>query len=536
MKEAQDVRFLEGYFVPRHEARSLAAISQVRQRENSGDLPGALRGLAGVIRLNPKCPGVYTWRSSIRHSLGDCDGAVKDAHKAIHLHPENLDAFVRLAYLCGERKLPRKMLPNEQEELIGIAEEILRDDPSCAWAYVLRAEAVGRRWSPKDALRCLQDLKHAVALDPKRAWMRAFLGRALTASEEPKAMKEGLAELAAAVRLAPESGWMLAWRAQVLEKSGRGRRALTDLDRALKLDPLYRLALAWRAEVREKLGDDAGAVEDMTACLAALPRATFYHRRAVILLRLRRTTAALEDLTRCSSLSLHYDFAYGGFEFLLNLFDNVGREWRPENKAALLKSRPLLREIQGKIFNDKTGVFCGGRSSAFLALKTEQLEKAVRKFPRQALVHAWLGRSYLNAGRWEESLLCLERALALDFRCASALAWRGEARCRMGDCAQAANDLGASLLFDQPPASAKLWLGAAFLRLGRKEEGLAQWVQAGRTPADFNMIFWWSRWILPGFWVPNRTNSRSVSLSMAEIAKSAGKPARALRWLRSVVG
>lgn len=537
---SEDTRFLKEYFLPgyarrrkeppRDRAAAFAFRARVLRgliREDEGDFSGAQEDYSRAAAINPRCPGLYTLRSGVRFRRGDRKGAVEDAHRAIDLHPENLDAFVRLAHLFQGQN-PRA--PGIVLDFAEAAKKILIEDPKCAWAYALRAEAVGRRRSSSDARKSLLDLKRADQLDPKRAWIKAFLGRALSAGDKPAGLRRGLKLFSAAARLSPRSGWIFSWRAQILVKLGKNRAALSDLDKGLRLDPEYRLAYAWRAELREKLGDDGGAIADLTRCLAVLPRPTFYHRRAVIQWRSSDVLGALEDLTRCVGLTPQFNLAYGGFEFLVSVFDNAGREWRLVRKDVLLKARPFLRDrtkIEAVPRCDQ------GPASLFLRLDPSKLLAAAEAHAGSALAHAWLGRSYLNAGEFPSALVFLEKALALDPQCFAALAWRGEAYCRMGDYASALADLDLASAHKPLFFSTLLWRGAARAGCGDYEKAIRDWLAAcGKDPGKANLVFWWIRWNLPRAAFYLKESGEAV-LSAVELALLAGKPVQALRLLRS---
>lgn len=416
-------------------------------RSRSGALLEAEQDFSAAARLDPRCPGVYTLRAAVRCRQGDHVGAVEDAHRSVMAHPENLDGFVRILYLrVGVR--PPEDWQTQKAVLVGEATRILTEDPRCGWAFALRAEIVGRRGeSPRSAQGTLDDLLKAARLEPGRAWIRAFLGRCLRNQGKDEAdSRRSLREMDKAVELAPKTGWIRTWRAEVLRKLRRDKDAMRDFDAGLALDPAYRLANAWRAGLRARRGGDkAGAAEDLTKCLATLPRVTFYHQRAMLEWRLGRRLDALADLTHCVGVSTRLALAYGDGDPL------------PGPRRLRLSHKELL-EIAGS-------------------------------HPRQALAHAWLGRSHLNAGATDAALRSFGRALSIDARCAQALAWRGELRCRMKQYARARRDLDAAISAASAMSGARLWRGAVHLRSGRVEAGLRDFLDAcAGDPNNTNLV------------------------------------------------
>lgn len=69
--------------------------------------------------------------------------------------------------------------------------------------------------------------------------------------------------------------------------------------------------LCARAGLREKDGDDAGALEDLSGCLALDKKnAKAFHRRGVLLLKARKTGAAIGDFYKAVALDIRFGQAY----------------------------------------------------------------------------------------------------------------------------------------------------------------------------------------------------------------------------------
>lgn len=516
-------------------------------RERAEDLSGAEEDYSAVARLHPRCPGLYTLRATVRWKRGAFALSVADAHRAILLHPENLDAFMRILYLHKGLKHPEEK--RSQGAIVSqIADELLREDPRCSWAYALKAEVIEDRRVALKAAKKTRFLERAVKLDPKNAWLRAFLGRALSGLRTRKSLvRRGLKELDRAVALKPRSGWIRSWRAEVIEKLGGRARALKELDRAIPDDPDYRLANAWRASLRESFGDDAGAVEDLRDCLALMPRPGFYHQRALAYWRLGSASEAAADLTRCIGRTTKHALGYGRFGWTLRF------EWSAAGRgdAALARVRAELR--RGAEAARSAGPFRLDPMAAKpfqvvlraiprclppspwkgLALDAGRLGELAAKRPGDALLHAWHGRALLDAGRPAEAEAVLDRALAAAPRAFAATAWRGEARFLRDDFSGAVRDLDASLDAQPSYIPSYLWRCLAHLALNQEPAALGDLLSACHAdPASAFRIAAWARWTIPGFWP--RLGAACPAAELAELALLFGSPRKASAFMRRV--
>jgi tetratricopeptide (TPR) repeat protein len=504
-------------------------------RERLDDLAGAESDYSAVARLDPACPGIYTLRATVRWKRGDRKRSVADANRALVLHPENMDAFMRIVYLFKDLKHPEEK--RSQGALTStLADEVLRGDPRCAWAYALKAEVVEDAEVSKKADKKTLYLKKALALDPRNAWMRAFLGRAMTGlRDDPRVIRLGLKQLDRAVALAPEIGWIRSWRAEVLDKLGEGDRALKDLDRGIEADPDYRLANAWRASLRARRGDDAGAVEDLTACVAVMPRAGFFHQRAVLRWRLGEASGAAADLTSSVARATRQALGYSRFGWLLRF------EWsgsaRARNPGSLIRSRrsfaaarrgagTRLEPLEKGAFKSLVEAIPGCELRApwkGLPLDAAKLSEACAADPRDAALRAWLGRVLLDAGRFDAAEEALSSSLALDGRGFPALAWRGEARFGRGDLAGALADLDEAAASTPAHLPARLWRALTLWSLGREPQALDELLSACRAdPASSIQVSVWARWTIPGFFA--RLRKLGPPLTLAEFFLYIGRP------------
>mgnify|MGYP001574217744 FL=1 len=417
----------------------------------AGNFKGAAADFGAGARLAPSLPGFFILRAAVRWQAGDRDAAVEDAHRAMDLHPESLDGFVRLLLLKAGQAPPQDMA-QQRRLLAAAADSVLKEDPRRAWAYAARAEVLGVRHSSLLARARARDLRKSVDLDGSRAWVRAFLARALaTLSDEKggRGLDKALAESDAAVARAPRSGWIRCWRAELRRKAGDGPGALADLDAGLKLQPDYRLALAWRASLRHDLGDAAGGERDMSLVLDTLPRAGFFHERGVMRAETGNWAQALEDWRACALGSAGHAFSCGGLA-------RAAGAPRPD-RAALEK----LAE--------------GGGAGRALAL-------------------AWLGRKELEKGKWKAARKRLDAAAAADPACPLVRTWRAEVLLRAGSVREAAADLAAAA--DARPYSVlvRLWRSAALSAGARPQEGRAMFeAVAAQNPELQAALARWGR-------------------------------------------
>lgn len=451
-------------------------------RERSGDLRGAEDDFTAVCRVNPRCPGIYTLRATVLRKAGRLGEAVEDAHRALLSHPENLDAFVRILYI-GEGVTAPQNSVLEREVLTSAISRLLKEHRDWAWLHAAQAGVLG------DSRLQIEPLRQSLRLEGNRAWVRAFLARALS-DDRVGRPAEGLPEIDAALKLAPGAGWIWSWRAEILRKLGRQAQAVKSLDRGIVQAPDYPLAYAWRSALLEARGDLAGAVEDISACLTVLDRPSFYHRRALMEWNSAEPTLRpLEDLSRCVRLQPALAWAYAGLKPLA-----VG------NLPPLLDISPF------------------------------RLEALSARFPGEPLVLAWLGRSLLNAGRFQEAENALDRCLHSDSACAPAWCWRGESRFRRHSYAAALHDHERALALEPGWLVAGLWRAADLLALGRAEQGLGLLLELSRGPQGTHVAAWIKEVALD-FRKIKPSDSVSARLSRAELLLRMGEAAAVLKSL-----
>ncbi|MBI5629707.1 MAG: tetratricopeptide repeat protein [Elusimicrobia bacterium] len=507
-------------------ACALIARGMLREREHDPD--GARRDFSRVAKSHPRCPGIYSLRASSAWRMGDRAAAVEDAHRAITLHPENLDGFVRILYLAFGMRGPMEKGLENQILLQGL-DTLSAQEASASWACAIRAAILGA-----SDLQ-IAPLRRALEGEPGRAWVRAFLGRALS-GQRPEASpledpREGLAQMDRAAALEPESGWIRAWRAEVLKRLGRKKEALEDLDLAVSLDPEYRLAFAWRSMLREESGDLAGAAADMSKCLEALPRPSFYRRRAFLEWEGSDSGRPLEDIALCVELSFSDALLHSALDWLVRdpaaeAFSAERSRMRarppgPRDWKRLKKAVPALRSIPG-----------GG----LVVLSEAKLRSVADREPRRrALALAWLGRSRLMAGRAREALAVLDQSLELSPDSFLARAWASDACRGTGDFERALVEADRALALRPSYIPVRLGRAAALWALGNFS-GCAQEVLSAcrRHPESAAIFCLWTRWTLPVLWRPRSGLEAEGRLALVEAAFRAGFSRKALALARGL--
>ncbi|MDE2491357.1 MAG: tetratricopeptide repeat protein, partial [Elusimicrobia bacterium] len=346
----------------------MAEMAAGRRRVDAGDLRGAIRRFDRAARLDPDCAQAFLYRAGLRLLVGDVGGALADFRALSRLDHSFLPAYRDLTTLSAE----------EFPALIPAAEAAVRRDPSCAWAWVFRAFSMRSLMRYEEAVA---DLDRAVALEPRSAALLAMRSRVKLTNRQDR--YDGGKDMERATRLAPRWGWLWCWLGEALRHEGRHRAALRALDRGLRLEPGYSRGWAWRGGVKVALGDWRGARRDLDKSLAWDP-------------------------------IYSYDFEY--------TYDQKSWAYNQRQLAdrGLGEIRRALRDLNLAHRFGPRYAWCfnpSGDPKVWTAALAE-LDRYLKKSPRDAWGWAWRGWTLHQAGRDEEALASLARARRLTPRAA----------------------------------------------------------------------------------------------------------------------
>lgn len=405
--------------------------------------------------------------------------ALEAVEKAIAEDPAQRDAYVVRAGLRRELEdVPGRLAD---------AERVIAMDPKFVWARTEKAEVLGETGHYRLALKEVNALLRRF---PAQAWAWAQRGRLRGITGYYKLALDDFEKAAA---LDGRCGPLLAWRGETKRRLGRYPEALEDLDLAISLDPGYRLAHAWRGRIRLLLGEARKAVEDFDEALHLEPREMLAQAwRGEAWWKLKDYSRAAQD----------FDAVY------------------PAEPEGLWNARLKTGQTQENYFMlDSSG---GARSKAFWS----DLYQASRGGDPWAL--AFFGRCLVAAGRVEEGLRWLTRALQKDPALAYAYAWRGEGARRMGASARARADLETATRLNPSHLWSWAWLGKTLADRAEHESALAAYEKAlSSLEQRYALVHVWRG---ESLWALGRFDEATSSFSRAFVLDGKCKPA--LSWMK----
>ena len=528
----------------------------VRSLRGAGRTAEALRELDRAVALNHRNDWLGVWRaegqpdgSSARQALAELDA---------HLARRPRDA--RALAWKGETLAQIGRLP----EALAVLDQALRLRPRDGWARAWRGEALLRLGRTAEARA---DLDRAVRLDPAygRAW--AWRGRARLLAGDAAGAEMDLTRALSERRV--EYAWLSAWRGEARLRLGRAAEARADLDDAVALDPGQGLFRALRAKVLAALGDAAAAAVDLDAARSRpgpAPEPSAPVRWGELPWR---TVLAAEDLRRAGRPARALKILepaikrHGAAASWLHLLRyrmkleaglpgalrDADRAFRLDASCgwlAGLGDPPSGTPLQARLMRDSWRGFTDEAASAPLhayrgqdLLRSGDAVGGLRALERAAglqpagWILAWLGEALRAAGRREEALAALDRALKLDPRYDNAWAWRGTLKLAAGDAAGALSDLERALAL-RLTARAEHDRARALRALGRVPESLDALERAARLNAELG---WGGP--KPEAAAPALVEIRALDASMdsrlteweAETLLRLGRPAEALAAL-----
>lgn len=336
--------------------------------------------------------------------------------------------------------LRRADLPAARREL----DALVAARPDWCWPVLIRSEL-----NRVDILysAALRDLRTAQSLEPDNAWVYAFRGRVLF---QKSLGAEASAAMDRAVELAPEAGWIRAWRADARRKLGDLAGAKADLEAALRLEPTYERSFLWLGKVLRALGRPREAERALTRGLRLCPHfEKAFAERARARLDCGRVDAALKDIEAAARLNHRHNSLWN---------------WTAQVE-------PLNVEKVRTI---------------------ELLARRASRAPRSARAWAWLGEALTQAGRFEEGLAALNRALRLKPNRPWLRTWKGEALLRLGRLSQAERELDAALRADPWDGRARAFRGRARFLRGRPERAALDLERAATdSMIEYSWIYHW---------------------------------------------
>lgn len=235
--------------------------------------------------------------------------------------------------------------------------------------------------------RAQAEARRSAALFPELGFVQARAGRILGILG---VRQEALRLLARAKALNPRCGVFRAWNSELLRREERAEESRAELEEAAALDPDYYLTFTWRGRARQAAGDLAGALADYARALELRP----------------------EDLRtrawRAGALWLSGDCRAAALEF----------EAIPREPSTTWNRGPRADEL-ARVSPEKLR----GAGDPFW----RDLDAQVERRPSDAWAWAFRGRCRLGAGRREEALADLDRALELEPGLGYAARWKAKA-------------------------------------------------------------------------------------------------------------
>jgi lipoprotein NlpI len=215
------------------DAPAVAAFIRASQRQEKGDLDGALADYTRAIEIDPHYAEAYFNRGLVKHAKGDTDGALADFTRAIEISPGNADFYDNRASVRYERGdldgaiadvthsiemrphypkayVNRAVVKKAKNDLDGALADYTRAieiDPRYAEAYFSRGLV---KWNLRDFAGAVPDLRKALEIDPANDYARffLFLAQAIGPDGETAAAKTLTAGLAARGKPIEKGSWV----------------------------------------------------------------------------------------------------------------------------------------------------------------------------------------------------------------------------------------------------------------------------------------------------------------------------------------
>jgi tetratricopeptide (TPR) repeat protein len=272
-------------------ARAEALHIRGKGRDRTGAAQLALQDYEAAIVLQPKNGDLYASRASARFNRTDFEGGVADLQTALQLDERNTRALVSIGNL---------MIESGQPDGLKLLDKALRIDPKQPFGLLFRLRAYAElgRWQ-----EAFKDADALVALPRKSLNRVSYRGR------------DGLPEDFHIVALEE--------RAKLFNARRQTAEAEADLNAAVAYKEGPQSYLARATFLFGKVGRETDALRDFDRLVDTQSHQAWFHSaRAELLLRLKRSTDALEASERAIVIDDSEGVAY---EIRGNALTQLGR-------------------------------------------------------------------------------------------------------------------------------------------------------------------------------------------------------------------
>lgn len=228
--------------------------NRIVEKQDRGDLEGAIAGYDRVLQLNPKDADAYHNRGLAKHDSGDLDGAIVDYNRAVALRPKYADAF--------HNRGVAKFQNDDVDGAIADYDRVLEIRPRDAAASFCRGLA---RHDKGDHAGAIADYNLALELDPTDP--DAYNHRGLSKSFMNDS-DGAIADYTRALELDPRHAEACSNRAHAHYTKRNWMEALADFQLSCKLnkdDQEYPRVYIWLIQSRQS--DPQAANEKLEAFL-----------------------------------------------------------------------------------------------------------------------------------------------------------------------------------------------------------------------------------------------------------------------------
>jgi len=259
-------------------------------KQNQGDLAGAVADYNQALSLDPKNSEAYFRRGLARQAQGDLNDAVADYTQVLTLDPKRADAFSNRGFIKQAQGDVDGALADYNQALV-ITPKIPRAYYNVGLIKVQKGDLDG----------AIAAYDQALELDPKMSF--AYYNRGVAKNAEGN-VDGAIADFTQALILNPKLAQAYCDRGIDRQSKGDGDGALSDFAQALDLNPKLAAAYFNRALIRSQRGDLDGAIADNTQAIELNPaNAQAYYNRGMGLMGKGSLDDALTDLNKFCELA-----------------------------------------------------------------------------------------------------------------------------------------------------------------------------------------------------------------------------------------